>query len=205
MNMEREYGPAVTDLPNYFVASFVYALPFGAGQRFLNSTNLVNKLLGGWQINGITTRDSGFPTDLRYGKTVSNFSTINVPNRVPGQSLEVSNPSVNQWLNSAAFAPAPTTVASNGTTQQLYGDLAQRAARGLGSFDLDFSLFKSFPLTEKVRLQLRVEAFNLTNTPTFLLPSASSSNLTYGSTVFGQLSSASSLGRQIQLAVRLDF
>jgi hypothetical protein len=54
-------------------------------------------------------------------------------------------------------------------------------------------------------MQFRAEAFNITNTPTFVLPSASSPNLTYGSTVFGQLSSASAVGRQIQLAVRLDF
>jgi outer membrane receptor protein involved in Fe transport len=204
-NMLREYGPAVTDLPHYLVASFVYNLPFGPGQHFLDVHGPVGKVLGGWQINGITTRRSGTITDLRYGPHVTNFSTINVPDRVSGQSLEVSNPSVNQWFNPAAFAPAPTALANNGTQQVLFGNLAQRVGRGPGGFDLDFSLFKNFPVTERVRLQFRAEAFNLTNTPTFGLPVASSPNLTYGSTVFGQLSSASSVGRQIQLALRLDF
>jgi len=204
-NMEREYGPAVTDVPNYLVASFVYNLPFGPGQHFLNVHGPVGKVLGGWQINGITTRHSGFPTDLRYGSHVANFSTINVPNRVPGVSLEVPNPSVNQWFNPAAFAPAPTALNNQGVSEVLYGDLAQRAARGPGSFDLDFSLFKNFPITERVRLQFRAEAFNITNTPTFYLASASSPNLTYGSSAFGILSNASSVGRQIQLALRLDF
>src|SRR5262249_23582433 len=60
-NVARDYGPDPLDLPNVFVGSVVYTLPFGVGQRFLNSPRLVNKLVGGWQINAIATRESGFP------------------------------------------------------------------------------------------------------------------------------------------------
>ena len=204
-HMERDYGPSVLDFPHRFVASGIYQLPFGPGQHFLNPRSWLGNVVGGWQVNTILTWQSGFPTDIRYGKGVPNFSTANVPDRVPGASLEVSNPSVDQFFNSAAFLPAPVLISSNGTKVQLYGNLALRVARGPERFDTDFSLFKNFLIGEKARLQFRAEFFNLTNTPTFNLPSASSPNLTFGSTTFGKLSSASSVGRQIQLALRLEF
>lgn len=67
------YREAVTDRPYYFVASFVYTLPFGAGQFVLNSPTFINKLVGGREINGITTRDSGFPADRDMGCMLQSF------------------------------------------------------------------------------------------------------------------------------------
>jgi hypothetical protein len=78
-------------------------------------------------------------------------------------------------------------------------------ARGPGSVNLDFSLFKNTRITEKTDLQFRAEFFNLTNTPTFFLASANSTSLSVGSDSFGKLSNSTSVGRQIQFGMKLIF
>ena len=77
--------------------------------------------------------------------------------------------------------------------------------RGPGSVNTDFSLFKFFPFRERYKLQFRAEAFNLTNTPTFFLPSATNAALTIGNGNFGKLTSSSATGRQLQFALKLLF
>ncbi|MGH2523481.1 MAG: hypothetical protein ACRDH2_13335 [Anaerolineales bacterium] len=88
-------------------------------------------------------------------------------------------------------------------------------ARGPGSVNFDFSVFKDTFLTERYRLQFRVEFFNLTNTPTFFLPGADNRSLlcigppgapcNAGNAEFGKLSNGTATGRQIQFALKLNF
>jgi len=87
----------------------------------------------------------------------------------------------------------------------LFGDAARRVGRGPGSTDFDFSLFKNFRIRERVNVQFRAEAFNLSNTPTFFLPAASNAALSIGSPNFGKLSSSSATGRQIQFGAKVAF
>ena len=70
---------------------------------------------------------------------------------------------------------------------------------------MDFSLFKNFRPAERVNVQFRAEAFNLTNTPTFTLPSASVAALTIGNPGFGKLASSSATGRQLQFGLKVSF
>ena len=86
-----------------------------------------------------------------------------------------------------------------------FGNSARRVARGPGSRNLDFSLFKNFRPRERMNVQFRAEAFNLTNTPTFTLPSASAPELTIGNPGFGKLASSSATGRQLQFGLKLSF
>jgi hypothetical protein len=81
----------------------------------------------------------------------------------------------------------------------------QRAGRGPGTNKLDFSIFRVFSISEKMRLQFRAEAFNLTNTPAFFLPSAASPALTIGNPTFGKLTNSSATGRQLQFGLKLVF
>jgi hypothetical protein len=78
-------------------------------------------------------------------------------------------------------------------------------ARGPSSVNFDFSLFKNTSLTERLKLQFRVESFNLTNTPTFLLPAANSVTLAVGQPTFGKLSQGTSVGRQVQFGIKMIF
>jgi hypothetical protein len=161
------------------------------------------------------TLRGGFPTDIRTNVLPPIFNTINVPDRVTGQPLVLANANVNGYFNPAAFTVPGTELSSTGASIQEFGNAARRVARGPGSKNADLSIFKNMRFTERMMLQFRAELFNFTNTPTFFLPSANSPTLTCigapGSTCnsnnpsFGQLSSGSTVGRQIQFGLKLYF
>ena len=91
-NVRLEKGISPTDIPQKFVLSSLYHLPFGPGKRFLNHSGIVGHVLGGWQVNGILNLRKGFPTDLRVTQNPPVFNTANRPDRVLGQPVLVPNP-----------------------------------------------------------------------------------------------------------------
>ena len=216
-NLSREKGLAPIDVAHIFNVSYGYELPWGRGKRWLNSNRAVDTVLGGWQINGITTLRGGFPTDIRTNRLPPIFNTFNVPDRVPGQPIQVeSGRGPDLFFNAAAFRVPGTTPSNTGAAIQLFGDSARRVARGPGSVNFDFSLFKQVNFTERLHLQFRAEAFNLTNTPTFSLPSSNSPSMTCigrtpGSACndnnpeFGKLSGSQATGRQLQFGLKIIF
>jgi TonB-dependent receptor-like protein len=204
-NTTRDNGPAPLDIPQRFVTSYGYELPFGKGKRWLGVGGVAGKIVSGWQVNGITTARAGFPTDIRFAVVPPTFATYNVPDRVPGVSMYAPNAGPDQYLNPAAFRVPGTVLSTKGAPIQLFGDSARHVARGPRSVNFDFSLFKNTNLTEKLKLQFRVESFNLTNTPTFLLPAANSVTLAVGQPTFGKLSQGTSVGRQNQFGMKLIF
>ena len=144
------------------------------------------------------------------------FNTFNMPDRVPGQNTLVdNNRGVDNYFNPSAFKVPGTTRSATGAAIQLLGDSARRVVRGPGSVNFDFSLFKETRVTERKSVQFRAEFFNLTNTPTFFLPSASNRNMTCigpagapcnaGNTEFGKLSNGTATGRQIQFGLKFLF
>ena len=141
-------------------------------------------------LSGITSMRGGYPTDIRYAISPPNFATHNVPDRVSGQSMTVSNPGPDQFFNPAAFSAAPTVISSTGARIQAYGNSSKRPARGPGSANWDFGLFKNTSITERVMVQFRSEFFNLFNTPQFGLP-----NQDLGGGSFGNVTNAG--GRRI--------
>jgi hypothetical protein len=201
----RDNGAAPLDIPQRFVVSYGYELPWGKGKPLLNVAGPLGKIVSGWQVNGITTLRGGFPTDIRTAAVPPTFATFNVPDRVPGVSMYAENRGVDQYFNPAAFRVPGTVPSVTGAQIQRFGDSARHVGRGPGSVNFDFSLFKNTALTEAARLQFRMEIFNLTNTPTFFLASASSTSLSVGRPNFGQLSQGSAVGRQIQFGMKLMF
>jgi hypothetical protein len=213
-NLAREKSVAPIDVPQTFTISGGYALPFGQGRRW-SSTGITGKIIGDWQLNGIGTLRGGFPTDIRTNVIPPIFNTFNVPDAVPGQPLLLPNAGVNGYFNPNAWTVPGTVPSVTGAPIQLYGTAAQRAARGPGSRNLDASVFRDFKFTERKFLQLRLELFNATNTPTFFLPAASSTALTCqgkagtacnsNNPSFGKLSTGSATGRLIQLGLKFYF
>ncbi len=207
-NLRKEKSYSAMDLPHVFVTSAGYELPFGKGKRFASRNAVARALVGGWQLNGIFTRQSGFPTDIRSGIVAATnqlFATFNVPNAVSDVSKYLPNPGPDGWFNAAAFTQPGQVINAKGTPLTLFGNLARRAGRGPKTSDLDFSVFRSFAIRERIRLQFRAEAFNLTNTPAFFLPSAASPALTIGNANFGKLTASSATGRQLQFGLKLVF
>jgi len=150
----------------------VYELPFGKGKRFAKSGPL-SFIVGGWTLNGLLTRFSGLPF---------NVTSAAGPCNCPG----VATVSADQVLGSVDI---PGTI---GTTSSYFNPLAYRPAaagrlgtsgyyrlRGPGATNLDLSIFRNFSVTERLKVQLRAESLNLTNTPHFAVPNANVSNATF--------------------------
>ena len=128
--------------------------------------------------------------------TRGSLLAFNRPFLVPGQSLYVANPSPAQWLNKAAFFQQATG----------FGDAGRNILRSPGMFNLDFSIAKNTAVTERVGIQLRVEAFNIMNHPNFTQPvnqvtSAQFGQITATRAARGDVSSS----RQLQLGLKLIF
>lgn len=185
---KRDYGNSNWDVRHRFVASFNYALPF-----FLSSpTGFVRETLGGWQTNGIVTLQTGFPFNVIVSGDPANTGRSNErPNLIGTPSDNCGDGHLTNCISSAPFqAPIPYT----------YGNAGRNLLYGPGLDNVDFSLFKSFPLRERARLQFRSEFFNFFNTPAFSNP-----NATYGTTSFGTITSTKHDNREIQFALKLVF
>ena len=171
----------------------MYDFPIGRNKTFGSSWNpFVDAVAGGWSLGGIFTKQTGFPLTIKMsgdpsGTRARSFranviGTPNDPHQIgPGQL----------WLDPTAYAvPAPFT----------FGNAGNGIVRGPGTTRFDLSLGKRFNVTESKWLELRGEAFNLTNTPIFASPASQ----TITSSLFGQIRSAQG-ERNIQLALRFVF
>jgi hypothetical protein len=207
-NLRKEKAYSAMDLPHVFVASSAYELPFGRGKPFMSQNRIGRALVGGWQVNGIFTRQSGFPTDIRSNLVAAAnqlFATFNVPDRVSGVSMYLPNGGPDGWFNAAAFRQPGSVTNARGTPLTRFGNLARRAGRGPKTTNIDLSVFRNFAVRERMMFQFRAEAFNLSNTPAFFLPSAASPALTIGNANFGKLTASNATGRQIQLGLKFLF
>ncbi len=154
------------DRTHQFTASTSAELPFGAGKRWAQS-GVGKALLGGWQVNGLLVLYSGPPF------TVSTSATsLNAPGNT--QTADLVNPEVritgvrDSWFDPFAFAPV---------NEPRFGTSGFNILRAPGLVNLDASVFREFPMTERFKLQFRAEAFNVSNTPHFAAPGATVSSM----------------------------
>jgi len=195
-NPTADYGPTFLDVPLIFTFNTLYQLPFGRGRAHLNS-GPASEIVGNWQLNAIILARSG--TVVNPGVSQNNANTgdgAQRPNEV-GDPNSGAPHTITQWWNPAAF-----TVPGPGT----FGSAGLNSLRGPGYTDVDFSVFRDFPVTERFRLQFRFEAFDLFNHPNWGTP-----NATVGATNFGAITNtyASGIGpggnREIQFALKALF
>jgi hypothetical protein len=154
-NPERDYGLSDFDVDHRLVGSFVYNLPFGSGEKFASdATGLKNAVIGGWQMNGIYTWQRGFPITITAADLGGLNDTFGTNRADLVGDPDSGERTVNRWFNTAAFAqPAPGAL----------GNLGRNTERGPGVNNLDLALFKNFSLARGVRLQFRLESFNVLN------------------------------------------
>ncbi|HYW41859.1 MAG TPA: carboxypeptidase-like regulatory domain-containing protein [Bryobacteraceae bacterium] len=196
-----EYGPSDFNIPQRFVGSILYTLPFGKGQHFLNHGGVVNQVIGGWQISTITTLQSGGVVDTSSwdsGGTnfVSNATRLSC---VAGVNPILPGNNLNGWYNPAAFSnPVSGT----------FGNCGRNTLRGPWLGNEDVSIFKFFRLAEGKTLEFRTEMFNAPNhvllTESGQLSWGNGSSPTPAAS-FGRITSTSNAMRQIQLALKLSF
>ncbi len=198
-NVAAEYANADTDIRHHFVASQIIELPFGRNRRFLSHLNgLGDAIVGGWQVNSITTLQTGTPFNI-----VSNGNDPNYPGLRPNlvSSASVRHKTVQEWFNPKAFTkPASQTTQPAPGQALVVGNAPRNFLFGPGFTNEDFSLFKVFSLPREMRLQIRAESFNLLNEAHYDNPIG---NLAAGAQ-FGQIRGGYS-PRVMQFAGRLTF
>jgi hypothetical protein len=192
-NLKGERSVSPQDISQNLIISFVCDLPFGKNKLIGRQWNrFLDAVVGGWQVNGIATFQTGQPLALTTQDTSGSGGAALRPNN-NGKSAKLDgsvHDRLNHYFDTSVFSqPVPFTFGSAGLTLP--------DVRGPGIDNIDFSLFKSFRCSEHSRLQLRAEAFNLFNSPQFGLP-----NQSFNSPQFGIISTQANIPRQVQLGLK---
>lgn len=191
-NVRFNYGP--TGRPQRSVISFLYELPVGPGKPFLNRGGLLlGRVIGGWQANGIVTLQSG------QWLTISSNVNSGMGNPMTNKADATGKPAIlphdkrspAHWFNTAAFVDPPYT---------RYGNSGEGVVVGPGAQNFNLSFFKNARITERSRLQFRVEGFNALNHVNFGNPVINVSSRA----TFGTITSAAT-ARIMQFGMKLLF
>ncbi len=179
------------DYPQRFTISGIAELPVGKGKPLLGKPGrLLNAFIGGWQLQGLYTGQSG--NALGFGNAIFSGTLHDIP-------LPVSQRKVQRWFNAAGGFQRNSTLQLANNIQTLSTRFNNVRSDGLNNFDL--SAFKTFPVTEKVKAQFRMEAYNALNHAQFLNP-----NTNPASTAFGTVTGEQGMGqRHVQFTLKFMF
>jgi hypothetical protein len=182
---------SVYDIRHRATISYTYQLPFGKGRQWMNQGHVSEYVFGGWQLNGITTFQTGLPFTPGLSNPNTNGAGGSRPDVNGNPVLPSDQRSISRWFDTAVFS-RPNEIR--------FGNAGRNILFGPGRVNFDMSVFKHFPIYERFRLELRGEAFNIWNTPQLGLPNAS-----IGVPAAGTISSTVGNPRQIQVGARLEF
>ena len=193
-NLRAERSVASFDTPQYLAVNGIYELPFGHKKAFFNQSKIANYLIGGWQLNGITSFISGTPLEVSTASnTLFNYGGTQRANW-NGMNPTLHGPisqRLSKYFNVSDFSePGSFTY---GNSPRMLSNL--RSPRFV---DTDLSGIKAIPIHEDLSAEFRAEAFNLFNHPTFGPPDTS-----FGDGNTGAINNQVNLPRQIQLAVKV--
>jgi len=174
-SLAAERGLSSFNQTQRFTADYLWELPFGHDKRWLTGNTPLRAILGDWQWSGDWTIASGLPFTPRF---VGSSCEVNGgtngtlrPDLVPGESIQLSNPSIGEWFNTAAFAAAPNCQ---------YGNARRNSIIGPGSKVFDMAFTKIVPLKESRVLEFRAQATNIFNIPNYSGIDTSVTSLTFG-------------------------
>jgi hypothetical protein len=190
---EWNYGPAFFDVRHNLVLAGSYELPWGRGRKWgAGWSGLASAVLGGWNLGGIFQARTGFPITVVDGRG-SSLQAVRGnerPNCIGDP--RPADQGIDHWLDINAFAAAPL-----GT----WGDCGVGIARAPGYHNIDAVLSKRFDVGGDRYVELRAEAFNLTNTPSFAPPVSDIADVN----AFGRITYTVSPPRNVELVVKFVF
>jgi hypothetical protein len=204
-----ERGLSDFDARHNFVANFLYDLPFGKGRQIGGDlTGVAGKLIGGWSTGGIVNLRSGFPfnVSLAFDQVRSGIDNPQYlrPNVAPGVKLsDATSDDPMSFVNPAFFQLQPAG---------FYGNAPRNALRGPKLYSFDMSFAKQTAITEGLRTEFKVEAFNLFNRANFAAPELVNRIIFVGvddtgapmlNPTFGQLTMTATSSRQLQFGLKL--
>jgi outer membrane receptor protein involved in Fe transport len=207
-NWKTNYGPSDFDRRHRFVTSFVYDLP-----KLTSETSSARWVLNNWQLNGILTLQTGTPYSIIdvVGNTIiqrANFAqgfTGSVETNGSTQERLNGFFNVNAFVASRPFVASGTALGTptnpNFDPNHPFGNTTRNFLYGPGQKNMDFSVVKFIPITERVRGEFRTEFFNIFNWANFANPN---SNVAVPLT-FGRITATSAGPRVIQFAFKVNF
>jgi hypothetical protein len=204
------YGPVGGITPQVLTVNYSYLLPFGKGKLLANSGGLVDKVVSGWVISGISDFQTGQPFSVTANpgtfKDASGNVWSNLTNgradRKPGVSIYPSQKTKAQWFNTAAFqVPANAAGIQGGA----YGNSGYNMLRGPRYQDWDINLQKNILFRERYNIQLRADSFNVFNHPNLGNPNANISNTSTAGTITGISGTPSYEPRTVEFAAKFSF
>ena len=189
-NLKAEHGIASYDVPHRFVANYVYHIPVGRDGKLLNGIAVIQDVVRGWEISGITEFQIGLPLSVTQKNGTGGFTGTQRPNQIAPAALAGDQRSLAQWFSINAFVQSAAFTAGTEPRYSFYGP---------GIENWDTSLMRNFPIRERLRLQFRGEFYNTFNHPNFKNP-----NTTLGNINYGRITSDNG-ARNMELALRLFF
>ena len=196
-NLRQEYGSSDFDTRHNFTAFFSYDVPGSSHLRWLT---------GGWTASGLISLHSGQPFNFDAGTQRPGLNIIGNPFSGVNHAFNASLGG-EQWVNPAAFC-VPGAAGCPGTTNP-DGDLGRNVFTGPGFADVDLSVFKTFPVKEYMKIQLRAEMFNVFNRINLATGAGSVGGNGYVSDTIGDFNGAPGLGPgepfNMQLAAKIIF
>ena len=209
-NYTTSYSSASWDIRHSFTTAFTWDVPFGRGRHFGSSmSKAADAVVGGWQFNGILTLRTGDAFTMSgtnchgvWSKCMPDYASGFAGN---GNEAPAGGRTTAEWFNTANYVVAASNQATGLATG---GDVGLQTLTGPPTETMDFSIFKAFRFTERVGLQFRGEALNLTNFAILNNPDASlgDSKVYGGNGNFGTITGAAvGTERHIQFSLRLTF
>jgi hypothetical protein len=176
-NLAAERGLSSFNQTHRLSADYYFELPMGTGQKWFNHDGWQQRVLGGFSWSGSLSMASGFPftprvfgssSDIGRGVTGSTR-----PDIVPGQSIQISNPGIAGWFNTAAFI-APTGA---------FGDAGRNIIIGPGTITFNMAFSKTVQIKEMQSFEFRLSANNVFNHPNFSSIDTNLNSLTFGQVI----------------------
>jgi hypothetical protein len=173
-SLNADRGNSSLDIRHLLSADAIIDLPFGKGQKYLNSGGASNKLFGGWQLNVIQSARSGFPFTVVCNCGLVRPTLVGDPfaGVQPGFYLNPNAFSTTVGITTLPANPAGTVIS--------YGNLGRNSFHGPAIWNTDLSLFKTTGISENVRAQIGIEFFNFWNHTKPTVPINDTSNSAFG-------------------------
>jgi hypothetical protein len=200
---KADYGNSNWDIRHRFLTYFNYDIPF-----FPVSNPILKGALTKWQTNGIVTLQTGIPFNVSTGTDTANTAASGTyrPDLVHAPTDDCGRGHLIGCIDSTAFTVADLSPIT--PTNFAYGNAGRNLLHGPGAETVNFSLFKNFPIKERLQFQIRFETFALFNHTNFGNPGATASSpggsAVLGTSSFGNITYAQGT-RNIQFGAKLQF
>ncbi|PYS33947.1 MAG: hypothetical protein DMG14_30655 [Acidobacteria bacterium] len=192
-NLRAERGLSNFDQTHRLNVDYNLELPFGTNKHFLSEKSLWKTFFGDWQVNGSWNIASGTPMTARVLGSytdVARGSNGSIRANATGLPVQISDPGVAEWFNTAAFTLPPAGQ---------FGNVGRNTIRGPATFVGSLSINKTFPFADGRSIDVRAQATNVLNTPQFRAV-----DTMVNSPSFGRVTSVGPM-RKIQLVARFNF